>query len=83
VTDPKQTPTTEETAWNAGFPAEARRTIDELHNALWLALKVSDGEIVVTPEELAEWGKPAGRIEWLTDPSNGIKIIRLVEVSGT
>jgi hypothetical protein len=64
---------------NNAWPDEAQKTINELHNALWLALKGSDGEIVVTPEELAEWGAPSGRIEWLTDPGTGIKIIRLAE----
>ena len=63
----------------ATWPVEAQRTIKELHNALWLALKASDGEIVVTPEEMAEWGQPQGSIEWLTDPSSGIKIIRLAD----
>lgn len=75
VNDQSQT-----TNFMAAWPEEARHTINELHNALWLALKASDGEIVVTPEELAEWGNPKDiTIEWLTDPSSGIKIIRLAE----
>ena len=53
-----------------------QHTINELHSALWMALQRSGGEIVIKPRDLLMWGKP-GRVEWLDDPSNNTKIIRI------
>ena len=58
---------------------QMQHTIDELHNALWLALKCFGGKIYISPINLLAWGNPSGKIEWMDDPSSGMKIIWIVE----